>query len=75
MYRVVMVERAKAQDLEMLGTKHKYWYRNDQGRQMVFKAEERGTGDDWAEKIVCELARLLGLPHLLYELAVEKAAL
>lgn len=71
MYRVVRVDPARAQALEPLGTKRKYWYRDDQGRRMVFKAEERGTGEDWAEKIACELAELLGLPHVVYELAEE----
>jgi hypothetical protein len=38
---------------------------------MLFKAEERGTGEDWAEKVACELAALLGLPHVRYDLAEE----
>lgn len=71
MYRVVRVDPARAQALEPLGTKRKYWYMDDQGRPMVFKAEERGTGEDWAEKIACELAERLGLPHVVYELAEE----
>ncbi|MGE4071127.1 MAG: hypothetical protein AB7E72_08125 [Lysobacterales bacterium] len=37
----------------------------------MFKAEERGTGEDWAEKISCELAARLGLPHVHYDLAEE----
>ncbi len=55
--------------IEPLGTKSKFWYR-DGGRRVLFKAEERGTGEDWAEKIACELCTLLGLPHVHYELAV-----
>ena len=42
---------------------------------MLFKAEERGTGEDWAEKIVCELAAVLGIPHVHYELALDTATL
>jgi hypothetical protein len=38
---------------------------------MLFKAEERGTGEDWAEKIACELCGLLGLPHVHYEMAYD----
>ncbi len=38
---------------------------------MLFKADDRGTGEDWAEVITCELCRLIGLPHVDYELAVE----
>lgn len=57
-------------DHEQLGTKPKFWYRDGE-RRMLFKAEERGTGEDWAEKLACELCGLLGLPHVHYELAVE----
>ncbi len=71
MFPIIRVDPARAEALEPLGTKRKYWYRDDQGRRIVFKAEERGTGEDWAEKITCELAGLLGLPHVVYELAEE----
>ena len=54
---------------EPLGTKRKYWYKASDGREMLFKAEERGYGEDWSEKIACELASLLGLPHVHYDLA------
>ena len=37
---------------------------------MLFKADERG-GDAWAEKVTGQLAGLLGLPHVPYELARE----
>lgn len=59
---------------EPLGTKKKYWYQSDDGRAMLFKAEERGTGEDWSEKLVCELADLLGIPHVHYELARDVTA-
>jgi hypothetical protein len=70
MFPVVPVNPALAETLEPLGTKRKYWYR-DGDRRLLFKAEERGTGEDWAEKIACELAGRLGLPHVVYELATE----
>lgn len=38
---------------------------------MLFKAEDRGTGEDWAEVVACHLCALLGLPHVEYELAAE----
>jgi hypothetical protein len=38
---------------------------------MLFKAEERGTGEDWSEVVACHLCELLGLPHVHYELAEE----
>jgi hypothetical protein len=53
-----------------LGTKPKFWY-SDGGRRVLFKAEERGTGEDWAEKVACALCDEIGLPHVHYELAEE----
>ncbi|MCK4873615.1 MAG: hypothetical protein KAS72_12910 [Phycisphaerales bacterium] len=65
------VDSRNAEALEPLGTKRKFWYL-DSNRQMLFKAEERGTGEDWAEKIACELCDLIGLPHVHYELAYDE---
>lgn len=71
MFLVVPVNPDLAENVEQLGTKPKYWYRDGEVR-MLFKAEQRGTGEDWAEKIACEFARLIGLPHVHYELAEEQ---
>lgn len=70
MYPIIEVDSRRADELEQLGTKAKFWYAD---RRMLFKAEERGTGEDWAEKIACELCELLGLPHVQYELAYDVA--
>ena len=70
MFPIINVNAAVAEAIEPLGSKRKFWYTN-QGKRMLFKAEERGTGEDWAEKIACELTALLGLPHVHYELAFE----
>lgn len=70
MYPVVPIYSSAAEAVEYLGTKAKFWYRDGE-RQMLFKAEERGTGEDWAEKIACELCALLGLPHVHYEMAFD----
>ena len=59
-----------AEAVEYLGTKSKFWYRDGE-RQMLFKAEERGTGEDWAEKITCELCVLLGLPQVRDDMAAD----
>lgn len=72
MFPIIPVDSTKAEDIEYLGTKAKFWYRRD-GRRTLFKAEERGTGEDWAEKVACELAAMLGLPHVHYELAHDTA--
>lgn len=74
MFRVVSVDSRSAVALEPLGTKGKFWYTGPDGERMLFKAEERGTGEDWAEKVACELTGLLGLPHVHYELAYDKHA-
>jgi hypothetical protein len=64
------VDRRRAQQVEPLGSKRKFWFR--EGRQrLLFKAEDRGTGEDWAEVVACRLCQLLGLPHVDYELATE----
>lgn len=70
MYSITKINRAEAEDIEHLGAKRKYWVTID-GERFLFKAEERGTGEDWAEKVVCELARMLGIPHVVYDLALE----
>lgn len=64
------VDRSQAQAVETLGSKPKFWFREDD-RRMLFKAEDRGTGEDWAEVVACHLCGLLGLPHIEYELASE----
>lgn len=70
MFSITQVDPNLSLVQEPLGTKRKFWYRDGE-RRMLFKAEERGTGEDWAEKIACELSGLLGLPHVHYELAEE----
>lgn len=54
---------------EQLGTKKKFWM--DENR-FLFKEVREGTGEDWAEKIVCEISNLIGIPHAKYDLAVWK---
>ena len=68
MFSIVKTASSLAETLAPLGTKRKFWYR-DGDRRMLFKEEERGTGEDWAEKVACELSELLGIPHVRYELA------
>ena len=66
MFQIIRVDSRSAESLETLGAKPKFWFDN---RSRLFKAEVRGTGEDWAEKIACELCGLLGLPHVHYDLA------
>jgi hypothetical protein len=69
-FPVRRVDRSRAQQVEPLGSKPKFWFREGQQR-LLFKAEDRGTGEDWAEVVACNLCQLLGLPHVEYELAAE----
>jgi hypothetical protein len=71
MFRTFQIDRNRSEAVEPLGTKRKFWF-SEQNRRMLFKAEERGTGEDWAEKLACELCRRIGLPHVEYEMAVEQ---
>jgi hypothetical protein len=64
------VDRSRSQSVEPLGSKPKFWFR-DGDRRLLFKAEDRGTGEDWAEVIACHLCAQIGLPRVEYELAAE----
>lgn len=70
MFKIHRVDRQAAEAVEPLGTKRKFWF-SEENRRMLFKAEERGTGEDWAEKLASELCRRVGLPHVEYHLAEE----
>jgi hypothetical protein len=63
---------------EQLGSKQKFWYQDD-GRLYLFKATKSKNregelldraGEDWSEKIACEIATALQLPCAKYELAI-----
>ncbi len=68
-YKIVEVDTNAPTQLEQLGTKTKFWYQDSNGEQMLFKRGRPGTGENWAEKVCCEICCLLGLPHAEYELA------
>jgi len=70
MFPIHRVDRCRAEAVEALGTKPKFWF-SEGKRRLLFKAEERGTGEDWAEKVACHLGELLGIPCVRYELAEE----
>jgi hypothetical protein len=69
MYPIVTVPDDASELPEQIGTKFKFWYR-DQDRRMLFKQGRPGTGENWAEKVCAEILALLGLPHAPYELAL-----
>lgn len=64
----VTIVPSDAPDLpEQLGTKPKFWFG---ANKFLFKEARKDTGEDWSEKVACELCGLLGLPHATYELAI-----
>lgn len=69
-FPIIHVDRSRSQSVEQLGSKPKFWFRDGE-RRLLFKAEVRGTGEDWAEVVACHLCELIGLPHVEYELAAE----
>jgi len=73
LFNVIRVDTRDADAMEQLGTKKKFWLGPTGPRRTLFKAEERGHGEDWSEKVASELARLLGLPHVQYDLAYDEA--
>ena len=72
-YEIHDISHYEQDIFEQLGTKSKFWYTNEENRTILFKSisSKNGerVGEDWAEKIACELAKLIGLPHAHYELA------
>lgn len=71
-YPVIEVPEDAPTQLEQLGTKGKFWFHGEDGRRVLFKEGRLGTGENWAEKVSCEVARLLGLPHAHYDLACHR---
>ncbi len=71
-YPIIELAEDAPTQLEQLGTKAKFWYRDEKGRRMLFKEGRPRTGENWAEKVCCEICRLLELPHAEYDFAVWK---
>jgi len=69
MFVVRDVPAGAAATVEPLGTKYKFWFRDPDFGLMLFKEGRPGTGENWAERIACELADRIGMPHARYELA------
>lgn len=66
-YNIVTI--TSRDEIEQLGTKEKFWFYDTDETKKLFKIGRPGTGEDWAEKIAYELAKLLGLPCAKYEFA------
>lgn len=55
---------------EQLGSKNKFWFLHEKQR-WLFKERRPETGEDWAEKLASEFARILTIPAAQVELAVS----
>lgn len=66
-FPVIRVPDEAGETMEWLGTKPKFWF--DANRRL-YKEGRPGTGENWAEKVACEICQLLGLPHARYDLAL-----
>jgi hypothetical protein len=73
-FEIVEVDRESAERTEQVGARSKFWFTGSDGRRWLFKETRPDTGEDWAEKVVAELARRIGLPHAEYELAILRSA-
>lgn len=76
MYPVFDVTNAISDRPEALGTKEKTWLTPNEGMGLpikphLFKIGRPGTGEDWAEKVCCELLKLLDVPCAEYHLALR----
>ncbi|MGV2990067.1 hypothetical protein ACE1OE_20735 [Vibrio sp. E150_011] len=81
-YPIIDISDQDIDEFEQMGTKSKFWYTDSiTGEEYLFKSvhtEDREgnpierKGEDWAEKIACELAVILDLPHAHYDLANYK---
>lgn len=68
-FSVVNIASDAANMPEQLGTKRKFWIKDDGGLDVLFKQSRDNTGEHWSEKLSCELAAILGIPHAHYDLA------
>lgn len=69
MFEVIQLPENASDFPEQIGTKQKFWYRDADGRFVLFKVGRPGTGENWAEKVCAEICDLLEIPHASYELA------
>ncbi|HEX9935878.1 MAG TPA: hypothetical protein VGB15_02100 [Longimicrobium sp.] len=69
-FPVIVVPDDAAESAEWMGTKQKFWYVDPTLGRSLFKLARPGSGEDWSERVACEIADLLGIPHARYELAL-----
>ncbi|RBW64550.1 hypothetical protein DS893_12720 [Vibrionales bacterium C3R12] len=80
-FPIIDISKQDIDNYEQMGTKSKFWYTDKSNdKEYLFKSihtEDKNQspivrhGEDWAEKVACELAELLGIPHAQYDLAIN----
>lgn len=79
-YQILDISNFKHEEFEPLGTKAKYWCSDSSGNDYLFKSIETHDsknnavsrdGEDWSEKVSCEIAKSLLIPCADYELAYD----
>ncbi len=68
-FPIYQVSRDASFGTETMGTKGKFWWRDDDGGHWLFKFGRPDTGEHWAEKVVAHFAELLQVPAARVELA------
>jgi hypothetical protein len=77
-FPIITVAPESVLESEQLGTKDKFWFISDDEHlgksQWLFKFPTSGTGQHWAEKIACEIAKQMRILTPRVELAVFEGA-
>lgn len=78
-FPIIDISEQDVDDFEQMGTKSKFWYTDKKDKkEYLFKSthteDKHGKaiiryGENWSEKVACEVAKLLGIPHANYNLA------
>ena len=70
MFPIIDVIAWERINTEPMGTKPKFWCRDQFEVEFLFKESRSHAGENWSEKIAAEIAAVLGVPHAEIELAV-----
>lgn len=69
-FTVIHVPSDAARVSEVMGTKRKFWFQDNELGSCLFKFSRQNTGEDWAEKIAAELCLAIGLPSAKQEFGI-----
>jgi len=69
-YPIIEIQPDWVLEPEAMGSKDKFWFRDDDGPEWLFKFPQANTGQHWSEKIAAEVADQLDILHARVELAL-----